>query len=139
MNRPRSVKPHAAPSRRLALLGGLLALAAGALAAQRLWLSPEARERRLARMSLAELEQAAGAGRRDPLLQYALGRRREDAGDLDGAAEALERALELDPALARARAALGRLRLLQGRDQEGGQLLELAVRQDPRDPDAWLS
>src|SRR5438094_7692440 len=101
MKRSRSVKGHSAPARRLALLGGLLLVAVAALAAQRLWLSPEARQRQLARRSLAELEAAAAADSHDPLLHLALGQRREAAGDLDGAAAACERALELDPALAR--------------------------------------
>jgi len=124
---------------RLGLLTLALALAAAGLAAQRLWLSPEARERRLQSLSLAELEQRGRAGRADPLTVYWLGRRRLEAGDAAGAQDAFTAALRADPHFARARAALGTMLLAQDRDQEAGGELRRAIDDDPTTYEAWIA
>ena len=122
---------------RLGLLAAILALCLLALAAQRMWLSPEAREARLSRMNTQAME--AGAGRsRDPLLHYHLARRRLEAGDIAGGIEALETVLRLDPGFSRARATLGTALLATDQDQEALLHLRQVVEDDPSDVNGYL-
>jgi tetratricopeptide (TPR) repeat protein len=138
MKRSANERPPAAgfTLRRLFLLCGLLGVAAVALA-QQFWFSPEARERRAARMPLAELERQA-SGTRDPLIPYYLSRRRAEVGDLEGAVAALEAALRLDPSFPRARAAMGTALMSLDRDEEALLEFRQAIQEDPTNVDAFL-
>jgi tetratricopeptide (TPR) repeat protein len=124
-------------TRRLIFLVGFLALAGAALGAQRAWLSPEARERRIAATPLDQLEKRAGDSR-DPLLFYYLARGRSEVADMRGAIAAAEQAVQLDPNFARARASLGTLLLSAGRETEALQQLNAARDADPGSVDAYL-
>lgn len=134
---PHPAFPCPAFSRRLVLLSALLVLAVGLLLGQQFWLSPEARERRYSRMSLAELERRAPSTR-DPLLLYYAARRRTESRDPEGAVQALTGALRLDPRFGRARATLGSLLVTMDRDQEASLQLTQAIRDDPANADAYL-
>src|SRR5439155_26169160 len=107
--------------------------------AQRMWLSPEAQERRVRALSLASLEERARAGRAGALVLYYLGRRRVEAGDRAGGQSAFEAALRVDGRFARARAALGTLLMSQDRDQEAGAELRHALQDDPTTYEAWIA
>jgi len=133
----RTWKVTGSASRRLILLVALLALAAAGLFAQRAWFSPEARERRLAAMSLDHLEKRAGDSR-DPLLFSHLARARTEVGDLPGAIAAAEQATQLDPHSGRRRATLGTLLLSAGRDTEALAQLQQALQDDPSVVDPYL-
>lgn len=68
-----------------------------------------------------------------------LGIVRSAAVDLDGAADALELALRLDPRRTAARVHLGALLLRRGRDDEAARELERATGDDPDQQEAWRS
>lgn len=122
----------------LPLLVALLCLTLAALAAQRLWLSPAARERRLAAMRLADLERRSATSG-DPMVHHYLALRRLEVGDEEGSIRALETALRLDPKSAQARATLGTI--LMGREEDERALLHLrqAIQDDPGCADAYLA
>jgi tetratricopeptide (TPR) repeat protein len=140
MTRPtgKNARPSRLRFRRLFGLFAVLVAAGGVLAAQQFWFSPEARERRAERMSLAELERQA-PGSRDPLIPYYLSRRRAEVGDLEGALAALQAALRLDPAFPRARAALGTVLMSLDRDEEAVLELRQAIQDDRTNVEAFLA
>ncbi|HEX9942418.1 MAG TPA: tetratricopeptide repeat protein [Thermoanaerobaculia bacterium] len=64
---------------------------------------------------------------RDHRWPYLLGAARQAAGDLDGAAAAFDKALELEPGAAAGYIHLGEIRLLQGRPEEAEAVLKEAL------------
>jgi hypothetical protein len=58
---------------------------------------------------------------------------------VDAALEHAERAVELDPLHARARALVGSCHVSKGNTEEGNRLLKLAREIDPDDPELWLA
>lgn len=131
----------ASPSRNLrrsVLLLAVFLLVLVALVVQRTWLSPEAHEAQLARMSLTALEKRASTGSSDPELYFYLARRRVEVGDAQGGVQALERSLQLNPRFGKARVTLATLLLGQDRDEEAMLHLRQSIQDDPADADAYL-
>lgn len=74
---------------------------------------------------------------RDPLGHWSLGRARWLSGDLEAAAENLERAVSLNPSFAIGHYSLGYTLYLTGREAEATRCCETAIRLSPLDPMAF--
>lgn len=117
------------PRVRLRLL--VVILAAGTLGLARFLRSPWLREFRLGRMREPELQAWTERRPDDPLGHYYLALARGRAGDTPEAARQLARALELDPALARARWRLARVLAVSGQESAAERLLQQGLQLDP--------
>lgn len=86
--------------------------------------------------AVASFEKAA-ANRRDPEPWIELARARLEAGDADAAIQAADAALARNPYHPWAQATKGRALLRDGRREEGLNLLERALSEQPRRPEVW--
>lgn len=116
----------------------VLLLLFGALQIYRAYFSAPAREARLQKMDLAALEAESRRRGSDPAVFYHLARRRTEAGDLQGAEEALRWALRQEPGNARIRAALGSLLTSQEKYEEAVLQFRQAASDNPMEADVYL-
>ncbi len=82
--------------------------------------------------AIAALEEASALEDSDESLWYDLGMLRAEGGDMTGAAEALERAIEMNPDHAAARLALARIHAGAGRREDAKREYRETLRADPR-------
>lgn len=87
---------------------------------------PSLRERRLARLSLAELSRLSQQSPQDALVLYHYGEALRRSGKIGDAADAFQRAAAADPRMARARIGLGTTLMTLGRMAEAEAELERA-------------
>jgi tetratricopeptide (TPR) repeat protein len=125
-------------SKRLIVLSICLLAAVAGLVFVYLRPTPERQERQWSAWSRERLEREAERRPGDARLQFALARKRMEAGDGASAETALEAALRSDPKFARARATLGTLLLNRDEDPQAVLQLKQAVRDDPACADGYL-
>jgi tetratricopeptide (TPR) repeat protein len=125
-------------SKRLAILVTCLCAAVAGLAFVYFRPTPERQERELSGWSRERLEREAERRPGDARLQFALARKRMEAGDSASAEAALEAALRSEPKFARARATLGTLLLNRDEDPQAVLQLKQAVKDDPGCVDGYL-
>jgi tetratricopeptide (TPR) repeat protein len=118
--------------RLLALGAAVLCLALGVRAVT----GPAAREWRLRRTSLAELERQAERRPNDALLLTWLGCKRAAAEQLEGAVAAYRRALAARAGYGPAWVGLGEALRRQGQEEEAFRILDAAVAREPRSAEA---
>ncbi|MCS6858908.1 MAG: tetratricopeptide repeat protein [Abditibacteriales bacterium] len=118
---------------RLVLLGGVIA--AGVTIVLRC--APSFRERRLARLSLAELSRLSRQSPDDALVLYYYGEALQRRGKVSDAADAFRRAAAADPQMARARIGLGTTLMRLGRVAEAEAELERARHLSPQNAEVY--
>lgn len=117
---------RARSAKRSLLTVGVSALVVLLVAAVTWYLGPWSREWRLGRADLLSLDEMTRADPRDGLAWYYLGRRFDERGSPNRAVAALAQAIELRPADARVKVALGRALLDDGRIEQAFQVLKSA-------------